>query len=371
MSFDNSLYSNSINEAVSRQNAVSKAEDTLERAKVGIATSKDAIKAIAEGKWGQLGDMIGQGTLDSGLRGHGLQFYTKMIGKKAGASFKNRLMKSKIGKLGQQAIGELDKDEIDEIQKSAEKNGIQAGATTFIKQRLKKGASSFIDKFKGHYDKTFGGDNPELEEGEGTELVRTTPSLSELEDNYSSKTVSENLGIRDLSSYGDGEDLGRPSLHQQAEAQIAELQPQEHIQDTTQIKGQAPQPESEQEVVKDGTADEIKTVSDEDEEDNRYSNNPLVEKEGEAMEKDIDGNNENAEVGGDEGDDPLAGIVPVLGDLAIMGIGTGIMALTNLITGGTEKKEQEEAQADRVEAVKQAQAQALASVPSISTQYGV
>jgi len=125
--FDNSLYSNAINEAVSRQNATAKAEETLEKIKVGGINTKEAIKMITDGKWSQAGDMIGQGSIDAGLRGHGFHFYTKLIGDKVGKGLKNRLIKSKIGKLGQRALGELNKEDLEEIQKSAEKGGIRAG----------------------------------------------------------------------------------------------------------------------------------------------------------------------------------------------------------------------------------------------------
>ena len=44
-SFDNSLFSNSINEAVSRQNASARVEETLEKHKLGIINAKEQLQA--------------------------------------------------------------------------------------------------------------------------------------------------------------------------------------------------------------------------------------------------------------------------------------------------------------------------------------
>jgi len=96
------------------------------------------------------------------------------------------------------------------------------------------------------------------------------------------------------------------------------------------------------------------------------------EEEEENINKTIDGNNEDAETGGGgDGDDPFAGILPLITDGLVAGVGMGIMAITNWITGGRAAKEKKKEDAEQKAAMIGADAQARKEIPSISTQYGV
>ena len=86
---DASKYSQSINNAVERQQEVSSARETLQDQALGVLKAKDAVIALTEGKWDRIGDMMGQGLLDAGIRGHGMQYYSSMIGKSAAKRFRN------------------------------------------------------------------------------------------------------------------------------------------------------------------------------------------------------------------------------------------------------------------------------------------
>ncbi len=391
-SFDNSLFSNSINEAVSRQNASARVEETIEKHKLGIINAKEQLQAIAEGKWNQIGDMTAQGLIDAGLRGHGMQKLGERVGKtgtklagRLTESAKKKLMKSKVGKLGSKVVSELSPEEQTEIRASVEKDGVRGGVKTFVKQRAKAGAKSFVNKFKSKYDETFGGDNPEMEEG-GDAVVRVRPTLEELHKKYSADDINlhHQRGER-FNQYDDDvadrarlrklaidEDWDARSLHQALEKKI-DGEPPAHVQDTANIKQQQEGGvgDGEQQAREGGAKAQVAVKAKQDEERNTGAKpvgDDTEDEEANAMKKDINAENKMAETGDeDEG----GGLGALLVDGVILAGGLAVMGITNWITGGQAKKDQQDAEQKQQQAQKDAQTAALKSEPSISTQYGV
>tara|TARA_R110000787_G_scaffold26082_1_gene73125 strand:- start:464 stop:1651 length:1188 start_codon:yes stop_codon:yes gene_type:complete len=393
-SFDNSLFSNSINEAVSRQNTAARVEETLEKHKMGIINAKEQLQAIAEGKWNQIGDMTAQGLIDAGLRGHGMAKLGERVGntgtKLAGRlteSAKKKLMKSKVGKLGSKVISELSPEEQTEIRASVEKDGVRGGVKTFVNQRVKKGAKSFLNKFKSKHDEIFNGDNPEMEEG-GDGSVRVRPTLAELHKKYSADDINlhnqrgerfnqydddmaDRARLRSLAKEEDW-DARANSLHQAVEQKI-DGEPPAHVQDTANIKQQQEggPGDGEQQAREGGAKAQVAVKAEQDEERNTGAKpvgNDIEDEEANAMRKDINAENKMAETGDeDEG----GGLGALLVDGIILAGGLGVMAVTNWITGGQAKKDQADAEQKQQQAQKDAQTAALKSEPSISTQYGV
>tara|TARA_R110001632_G_scaffold54547_2_gene133692 strand:+ start:112 stop:1806 length:1695 start_codon:yes stop_codon:yes gene_type:complete len=178
---DASKYSQSINNAVERQQEVSSARETLQDQALGVLKAKDAVIALTEGKWDRIGDMMGQGLLDAGIRGHGMQYYSSMIGKSAAKRFRNsragkalvkKIKESKIGKLGSKAVNKLTPEEHAQIQKGVDEGGIRGGAKEFTKISAKKGGNWFKRRFMKDYNKVFGGD--EQDESDNASLTPKT-----------------------------------------------------------------------------------------------------------------------------------------------------------------------------------------------------
>lgn len=164
---DASEYSQSINNAVQRQSSVANAREAIQDKMLGVLKAKDAVIALTEGKWDRIGDMTGQGLLDAGIRGHGMQFYSKMIGdsaarrfrkSRAGKAIMKRIAKSKIGQLGKKAVNKLTTAEQAEVQRGVDEGGVKGGAKAFAKITARRGKNWFSDKFKQDYEESFGVD---------------------------------------------------------------------------------------------------------------------------------------------------------------------------------------------------------------------
>ena len=164
---DASEYSQSINNAVQRQSSVANAREAIQDKMLGVLKAKDAVIALTEGKWDRIGDMTGQGLLDAGIRGHGMQFYSKMIGDSAARRFRNsragkaimkKIAKSKIGQLGKKAVNKLTRAEQAEVQRGVDEGGVKGGAKAFAKITARRGKNWFSDKFKQDYEESFGAD---------------------------------------------------------------------------------------------------------------------------------------------------------------------------------------------------------------------
>ena len=545
---DASKYSQSINNAVERQQEVSSARETLQDQALGVLKAKDAVIALTEGKWDRIGDMMGQGLLDAGIRGHGMQYYSSMIGKSAAKRFRNsragkalvkKIKESKIGKLGSKAVNKLTPEEQVEVQRGVDEGGVKGGAKAFARISARRGKDWFSDKFKKSYEETFGGDiqdesdlpqgdepyaklargevsnitgsteddfidgesqdpyaklargevknitgsteededldgsvRPSVEEDD--DGIKTRPSLSQTEEELSSKYKGQFGGVRDLT---EEESITRATgLARGAEVQFEKFEPRQVVNDTTQgtederffsefrrTAGEKPvrqRGETEGEFrgrVSTYNADEAKAgrkpfvpsdeemreptyteqnqrdtlrrmmAPDADHEDAAAAREVQAKTEGPApraassaatktiendqkdieqnlekeeaetegqrraaageppiktpiereeeeednINKTIDGNNEDAETGGGgDGDDPFAGVLPLIGDAAIAGIGMGIMAITNWITGGRAAKQEKEDEESDKAAMAAASAQAVKEIPSISTQFG-
>lgn len=550
---DASEYSQSINNAVQRQSSVANAREAIQDKMLGVLKAKDAVIALSEGKWDRIGDMTGQGLLDAGIRGHGMQYYSKMIGDSASRRFRKtrvgkailkKIAKSKIGQLGKKGANKLTASEQAEVQRGVDEGGVKGGAKAFAKITARRGKNWFSDKFKKSYEESFGadaqdasdviqGDEPyaKLARGEVTNItgsteddfidgesqdpyaklargevknitgsteededldgsfrpsveednigeVKTRPSLSQTEAELTEKYRGQFGGVRDLTeeeSITRATGFGRGSEVKFDDSKFSPAyKPREYLNDTTQgtedekfftefrrtgsiekpvrqrgesegeFRGRvskyneqesnagrkpfvpnademreptyteqnqretlqrmmAPDADHEdaeaaneqmQKVPKPQVraADEsaaqkevesaAKQENNEEEERQDISNEerksnagkPAItpEEEENTINKEIDGNNEDAETGGGgDGDDPFAGILPLVGDAAIAGIGMGIMAITNWITGGRAAKEEAKEDAEQKAAMIAANAQAMKEIPSISTQFGV
>ena len=164
---DASEYSQSINNAVQRQSSVANAREAIQDKMLGVLKAKDAVIALTEGKWDRIGDMTGQGLLDAGIRGHGMQYYSKMIGdsaarrfrkSRAGKAILKKIAKSKIGQLGKKAANSLTREEQAEVQRGVDEGGVKGGAKAFAKITARRGKNWFSDKFKKSYEESFGAD---------------------------------------------------------------------------------------------------------------------------------------------------------------------------------------------------------------------